>query len=44
MKPSSPSLFLYFAASSLVVFFKILEWDLYVLYVKSVIVPLIFIY
>lgn len=44
MKPNSPSLFLYFTACILVVFFKILEWDSCVLYSKSVIIPLTFIY
>ncbi|HQE34664.1 MAG TPA: hypothetical protein PLQ70_08360, partial [Flavobacterium alvei] len=44
MKPNSPSLFLYFAATTLVVLFKIFEWDSYVLYAKSIIIPLLFIY
>ncbi|WP_363269323.1 lysoplasmalogenase family protein [Flavobacterium sp.] len=44
MKPNKPSLLLYFTACILVVIFKLLEYDSYVLYTKSVIVPLIFIY
>ncbi len=44
MKPNSPSLLLYFIVCTLVVIFKLLEYDSYVLYTKSVIVPLIFIY
>jgi len=44
MKSDRPSLFLYFAACALVVFFKIMEWDFYMLYVKSIIIPLLFIY
>ncbi len=44
MKPNKPSLLLYFTACILVVIFKLLEYDSYVLYTKSVIVPLMFIY
>lgn len=44
MKANSPSLFLYFITCALVVFFKIIENDSLVLYIKSIIVPLIFIY
>ena len=44
MKSNRPSLFLYFAVCILVVFFKILRWDDYVLYSKSIIIPLLFIY
>jgi hypothetical protein len=44
MKPNIPSLFLYFTACILVVFFKLLGWNSCVLYTKSIIVPLIFIY
>lgn len=44
MKSDKPSLFLYFTVCILVVFFKILRWDAYILYAKSVIIPLLFIY
>jgi hypothetical protein len=44
MKPNSPSLYLYFAACILVVIFKILDWVPFVLYAKSLIIPLLFIY
>lgn len=44
MKANSPSLFLYFTACALVVFFKALEQDSYVLYAKSIIIPSLFIY
>jgi hypothetical protein len=44
MKSDRPSLFLYFTACILVVFFKILRWDAYMLYTKSIIIPLLFIY
>ena len=44
MKCDRPSLCLYLAACILVVFFKILRMDTYMLYIKSIIIPLIFIY
>jgi len=44
MKLNRPSLILYFTACILVVLFKVLEYDLYVLYLKSIIIPLVFIY
>ena len=44
MKANLPSLIFYFLACTLVVVFKIIENDSLVIYVKSVIVPLIFIY
>ncbi len=44
MKANRPSLILYFTACILVVFFKIMEYDSIMLYVKSIIVPFIFIY
>lgn len=44
MKANRPSLVFYFIACTLVVLFKIMENDSLVLYVKSIIVPLIFIY
>lgn len=44
MKANSPSLFLYFTVCVLVVFFKIIEKDAIVLYLKSIVIPLIFIY
>ncbi|SHG18167.1 YhhN-like protein [Flavobacterium fluvii] len=44
MKTNTPSLFFYFIACALVVFFKITEDDSLVLYTKSIIVPLIFMY
>ena len=44
MKLNRPSLILYFVACILVVLFKVLEYDLCVLYTKSVIIPLLFIY
>lgn len=44
MKPNTPSLLLYFTACLFVVLFKLLEYDSYVLYAKSIIIPLLFIY
>ena len=44
MKLNRPSLILYFVACILVVVFKVLEYDLCVLYTKSIIIPLLFIY
>jgi hypothetical protein len=44
MKSERPSLILYFTFSLLVVFFKMLRWDSCVLYTKSIIIPLLFIY
>ena len=44
MNLNRPSLILYFTACILVVFFKVLENDLCVLYTKSIIIPLVFIY
>lgn len=44
MNLNRPSLILYFTACILVVVFKILEYDSFVLYTKSVIIPLVFIY
>lgn len=44
MKANLPSLIFYFFACTLVIFFKITENDALVLYTKSIIVPLIFIY
>lgn len=44
MKCDRPSLCLYFAACILVMLFKILRWDACMLYAKSIIIPLIFIY
>jgi len=44
MKANTPSLIFYFIVCSLVIFFKIIENDSLVLYTKSIIVPLIFIY
>lgn len=44
MKPNTPSLALYFTACLFVVLFKFLQYDLLVLYAKSVIIPLLFIY
>ncbi len=44
MKANIPSLIFYFIACTLVVVFKIIENDSLVLYAKSIIVPLIFIY
>jgi uncharacterized membrane protein YhhN len=44
MKPNRPSLILYFTACLLVVFFKLLGYESYVVYAKSVIIPLVFIY
>lgn len=44
MNLNRPSLILYFTACILVVFFKVLEYDLSVLYTKSIIIPLVFIY
>lgn len=44
MKANRPSLILYFIACILVIFFKIIENDFLVLYTKSIIVPLLFIY
>lgn len=44
MNLNKPSLILYFTACIFVVFFKISEYELFVLYTKSVIIPLLFIY
>lgn len=44
MKPNRPSIILYFTACFLVVIFKLLGYDYYVVYTKSVIIPLMFIY
>jgi len=44
MKPNTPSLLLYFTACIFVVLFKLLQYDSYVLYAKSIIIPLLFIY
>jgi uncharacterized membrane protein YhhN len=44
MNLNRPSLILYFIACIFVVLFKVLEYDLYVLYLKSIIIPLVFIY
>lgn len=44
MKPNRPSLILYFTACLFVVFFKLFGYESYVVYAKSVIIPLIFIY
>lgn len=44
MNLNRPSLILYFTACIFVVLFKALEYDLCVLYLKSTIVPLVFIY
>ena len=44
MNLNRPSLILYFTACIFVVLFKVLEYDLYVLYLKSIIIPLVFIY
>lgn len=44
MKANRPSLVLYFIACILVVLFKIMEYDSFMLYIKSIIVPLVFIY
>ena len=44
MNLNRPSLILYFAACIFVVLFKVLEYDLFVLYLKSIIIPLVFIY
>ncbi|TRX21906.1 hypothetical protein FNW25_15250 [Flavobacterium franklandianum] len=44
MKLNRPSLILYFTACVFVVLFKVLEYDLYVLYLKSIIIPLVFMY
>jgi len=44
MNLNRPSLILYFSACILVVIFKILEYDLCVLYTKSIIIPFVFIY
>ena len=44
MNLNRPSLILYFTACIFVVLFKVLEYDLCVLYLKSTIVPLVFIY
>lgn len=44
MKTNTPSVVLYFTACILVVFFKIMEYNSIMLYTKSIIVPLIFIY
>lgn len=44
MKANRPSLIFYFIACALVVFFKITEDDSLVLYTKSIIIPLIFMY
>ena len=44
MNLNRPSLILYFTACIFIVLFKVLEYDLYVLYLKSIIIPLVFIY
>jgi len=44
MNLNRPSLILYFTACIFVVVFKILEYDSCVLYTKSIIIPLVFIY
>lgn len=44
MKLNKPSLILYFIVFALVVLFKILGWNAYVLYAKSLIIPLLFVY
>ncbi len=44
MKPNTPSLFLYFTTCIFVVLFKLLQYDSFVLYAKSIIIPLLFIY
>jgi hypothetical protein len=44
MKPNTPSLLLYFAICIFVVLFKLLEYDAAVLYAKSIVIPLVFIY
>jgi hypothetical protein len=44
MKPNRPSLILYFTACFWVVIFKFLEYDSYVVYAKSLIIPSVFIY
>lgn len=44
MKANIPSLVFYFIVCSLVIFFKIIENDSLMLYTKSIIVPVIFIY
>jgi hypothetical protein len=44
MKASTPSLLLFFVTSALVVIFKLLGYDDFVLYGKSIIIPSLFIY
>ncbi len=44
MKPNNPSLILYFTVCILIIFFKIIENDTVVLYLKSVLAPIVFIY
>lgn len=44
MKPNSPSLILYCIVCVLVVFFKLLDLNSYVLYAKALIIPLVFSY
>lgn len=44
MKPNRPSLFLYFTVCVLIVFFKIIENDTVVLYLKSILAPIMFMY
>ncbi|QBN17962.1 lysoplasmalogenase family protein [Flavobacterium nackdongense] len=44
MRANKPSLYLYFAACSLVVIFKLLGMNSSVLYAKSAIIPLLFVY
>lgn len=44
MKPNMPSLYLQYAACTLVVVFKLLGLNWYMMYLKSALIPLIFIY
>lgn len=44
MKPNNPSFILYFTICILIIFFKIIQSDTIVLYLKAVLVPIVFIY
>lgn len=44
MKPNRPSLFLYFTVCILIVFFKIIEDETVVVYLKSILAPIMFIF
>lgn len=44
MKASTPSLIFFFVSSILAIFFKLLEYDMLMLYTKSIVIPSLFIY